>query len=104
MRAQDFPQGGDLLAHTIEHLPDRIHADLAALVAVESKPNRKVLGEPQQHRIVRLHGGYLRAEIHQRLPQQAARVVGKFLELLLQQPARPDPAALTAAGGLSDAG
>ncbi len=88
--AKDLAQPRNFLGHAVEHLTNGVYAHFAFFVAVQSEADGQMFGQAQQHWVIRFCGWHLRAEIHQRLPQQIPGAVGELLHLLLQGAARPE--------------
>ncbi len=73
LNAQDLAQIIDLAAHPLESVLHRIHANVAALVAGHGEADSHVLGQPQQHGLVRRIGGALRGHRREGLTEGESR-------------------------------
>jgi hypothetical protein len=57
--AQNSSQALDLLRHLVNHLANGVDLHLAALIPFQGEPDRKMLREPQEHRVFRIRRGRL---------------------------------------------
>ncbi len=84
LRGQNFAQPFDFGVHSVEQLLDRVHTQFAAFVAVQREANGHVLGQLEEHGLVRLVVGGLRGKSGQRLLQRVLRAHGERAQARLK--------------------